>query len=61
MAISRWERGEFEPSADAYLQLGEMDGGSSHLVVLGTDGSQYGGCDAGSAESFLSSSTALTS
>src|ERR1700757_15428 len=26
MAISRWERGEFEPSADAYLRLGKLMG-----------------------------------
>src|SRR6201982_702869 len=26
MAISRWERGEFEPSADAYLRLGKWMG-----------------------------------
>lgn len=26
MAISRWERGEFEPSADAYLRLGKLVG-----------------------------------
>jgi transcriptional regulator with XRE-family HTH domain len=26
MAISRWERGEFEPSADAYLRLGKSMG-----------------------------------
>jgi phage repressor protein C with HTH and peptisase S24 domain len=26
MAISRWERGEFEPSADAYLRLGKLTG-----------------------------------
>jgi PAS domain S-box-containing protein len=26
MAISRWERGEFEPAADAYLRLGKLTG-----------------------------------
>lgn len=26
MAISRWERGEFEPSAEAYLRLGKLMG-----------------------------------
>ena len=26
MAISRWERGEFEPAADAYLRLGKLMG-----------------------------------
>jgi transcriptional regulator with XRE-family HTH domain len=26
MAISRWERGKFEPSADAYLRLGKLMG-----------------------------------
>jgi phage repressor protein C with HTH and peptisase S24 domain len=26
MAISRWERGEFQPSADAYLRLGRLVG-----------------------------------
>jgi hypothetical protein len=38
MAISGWERGEFEPSAEAYLRLGESMGDPLSWLFWGRAG-----------------------